>query len=97
MKTRQDAERVVQLCKERDAIHKLAAEIRTAEKIAAACTRTNTRVYHSEVLTFWFEHLAEELRDLVKREAAAQIATLDEELKVLGVVPDEFEAAAPAG
>jgi hypothetical protein len=42
-----------------------------------------------------FQHFADELRDLIKRETEQQIAAIDEELKGLGIAPDEFKAAAP--
>jgi hypothetical protein len=44
---------------------------------------------------FRISRLGGELRDLIKREAAEQIAEIVKELHKLGVVPDEFEAAAP--
>jgi hypothetical protein len=94
MKTCKDAKRVVELCAQRDEIHELAADIRMAETIGAYAPHTD-RHMRCTPKTFDFTHLADELRDLVKREAAAQIEAIDKKLKALGVVPDEFEEAAP--
>jgi hypothetical protein len=97
MQSTKDAERVVELARKREAIHKLAGDIRMSDKIGSA-GRDESQNRHVEakwkVLTF--RHFADELNDLVKREAAAQIAKIDAEIRSLGVEPDEFEAAAPA-
>jgi hypothetical protein len=98
MKTTKDARRVVELSNQRDALNKLAGEIRMADDIAAGYQpERDNRLggYPLPARLFRFAHLADELRELVKREAAAQIEAIDSELKVLGVTPDEFEAAKP--
>ena len=99
MKSRKDAERVVELSERREALHRLASGIRMAKEIAACdADPPSDRMgiaYGARYRLLSFEHLADELRDLVKREAAQQVAAIDKELKQLGVEPDEFEAAAP--
>jgi hypothetical protein len=98
MKTAKDARRVVELSDQRDALNKLAGSIRTAESVAVCDpdgprNHLGYRISREPGERLTFEHLADELRDLVKREAAAQIAAIDDELKALGVTPDEFDAA----
>ena len=99
MKSRRDAERAVELCKQRESLHKLAGSIRLADEVAVSDPNEKTGPnYHHRPLAnplFRFTHCVDELRDLIKREAAEQIAEIDKELTALGVVPDEFEAAAP--
>jgi hypothetical protein len=98
MKTRKDAPRVVELCEQRDSIKKTAGRVRTAEDLSAG--RPGKEYWaagrrYQEPATVEFVHLADELRELVKREGELQIAEIDMELTGLGVEPDEFEAAAP--
>jgi paraquat-inducible protein B len=102
MKTRRDAERVVELSDKRENLHKLASSIRMADEIAVGDPVEIARELRSSYtvrrdMMFTFSHLADELRDLIKRETVQQIAEIDKELKALGVEPDEFEAAAPKG
>jgi hypothetical protein len=101
MKSLRDAERVVELCKEREHLHNLASSIRMADEIAV-CDPDHHKHKDPRLRTvnevppmFRISRLGDELRDLIKREAAEQIAEIDKELKELGVAPDEFEAAAP--
>ena len=98
MKSRKDAERVVELSEDRERVHHLAGWLRMAEEVSVCNAEENTAAGYRVVSTkvvFRFVHLIDELHDLVKREAAQQIAAIDKELKQLGVEPDEFEAAAP--
>ena len=81
MKTRKDAEHVVALCETRQRLRSSSDDI-LADKEIGACG------YTTDMLEF--VHLADELRNLIKRETDLQIAAIDDELKGLGAVPDEL-------
>ena len=97
MKTRKDAERVVELSDKRERLHKVAATIRMADDIRVCNGNPNGPWRHGEALShlMQFVHLTGELRELVRRELQEQTTVIDRELEALGVAPDEFETEEP--
>ena len=79
MKTKEDAEHVLSLFAERDEIQTAAEQV-LAGKVIAACG-VDWRG------TFIFQHLGDEVRDLVRREAAMRVAEIEAELRKLGIEP----------
>jgi hypothetical protein len=98
MRTRKDAERVVSLCDQCERLHTLAAKIRNAETVGAYAPPDGPRrmVQYSEHRSFEFVQIGGELRELVKREVAEQIAVIDRELETLGIAPDSLGLTAPS-
>jgi hypothetical protein len=86
--TRQDVERAHELCERREQLWKTAETIRKA-KVLAVC-ESKQRSWHDRPILFSFTHLTDDLRNLIQREAAEQIAAINRELKELGVESEEL-------
>src|SRR5262245_40455681 len=87
MMTTQDAERALELARQREALHKVAAELLIAQDIGVCdlSTPTSRRDYRQ---SFRVVHLQDELRGLLRRDLDLQNAEKAKAMEALGVAPN---------
>jgi hypothetical protein len=97
--TLDDAKRATELGSKRERLIDLARTIRMADNLLFAAGRERIsgmpRIF--DPITMSVEACADEFRALVAKELRAQVATIDDELRALGIDPgsiDEDQAAA---